>query len=248
MKTEIIYGSHPVLEALRAGRRQIFELYLAQDHPTRVQADILRLAQKHRIPVKRITRTQLASYTGTDDHQKIGAKVTTIEVENVTGLLSEPGGTGKDPFHLLLDGVVDPRNLGALLRTAVCAGVTAVVIPKDRSAPFNATASKASAGAMEHARLCRVTNVAATLVTLKKHGIWVAGLDPSGTASIYQTDFRIPIALVVGGEQKGLRPLVKKHCDFLAHIPQLGPVNSLNAAVAGAVAMYEVFRQKTLPA
>lgn len=248
MSTEIIYGSHPVLEALRAERRKIIELYIGQDRPSRLQADIVRLAQKRRISIKKVTPAQLSTRTGTDDHQKIAAKVTAVVMENLHGLLSVPSGTGSDPFYLLLDGVVDPRNLGALLRTAVCAGVTAVIIPKDRSAPFNATASKASAGAMEHARLCRVTNVASTLVTLKKHGVWVAGLDPGGAASIYQTDFRLPLGLVVGGEQKGLRPLVKKYCDFLAHIPQKGPVDSLNAAVAGAVAMYEVFRQKMLSA
>lgn len=246
MKTEIIYGFHPVLEALRARRRQIFELYLAQDRPSRLQAEIVRLAQKRHVPVKRVTRDQLSSYAGTDDHQKIGAKVTAIRLENVNTLLDKANDAGKDPFYLILDGVVDPRNLGALLRTAVCAGVTAVFAPKDRSAPFNAAAAKASAGAMEHARLCRVTNVAATLAALKKHGIWVTGLDPDGAASIYQTDFTAPTALVVGGEQKGLRPLVQKQCDFVAHIPQRGPVNSLNAAVAGAVAMYEVLRQRML--
>ena len=110
--------------------------------------------------------------------------------------------------------------------------------------PFSATASKASAGAMEHARLCRVTNLATALAALKKQGVWITGLDPKGAASIYQMDFKVPLGLVVGGEQKGLRPLIKKHCDFLAHIPQKGPIASLNASVAGAVVMYEVFRQK----
>jgi 23S rRNA (guanosine2251-2'-O)-methyltransferase len=248
MKTEILYGSHPVLEALRAGRRQIIELYVVLGRPAPLQTDIVRLAQQRRIPIRKVTPAQLESYTGTDVHQKIGAKVTAVAADDLNRLLTRPSDPGTDPFYLLLDGVVDPRNLGALVRTAVCIGATAVITPKDRSAPFSAAAAKASAGAVEHARLCRVTNMRATVTALKKRGVWIVGLDRDGDASIYESDFTMPLGLVVGGEQKGLRPLVKKHCDFLVHIPQKGPVDSLNAAVAGAVAMYEIFRQKMRPA
>ena len=133
METEILYGFHPVLEALRAERRQIIELFISKDRPSRLQADIVRLAQKRRVPVKMVAPSQLAVYTGTDEHQKVAARVSAIALEDFDGLLTVPGSTDKDPFYLLLDGVVDPRNLGALLRTAVCAGVTAVIIPKDRA-------------------------------------------------------------------------------------------------------------------
>ena len=141
---------------------------------------------------------------------------------------------------------MDPHNLGALVRTALCVGVEGIIIPKDRSVPPTPSVSKASAGAMEHIRLARVTNMVNTIKALKKKGLWIAGMEKTSNTSIFSSDLTGPIAIVIGGEEKGMRLLVKKHCDFLMSIPQTGPVNSLNASVAGAIAMYEVYRQRRL--
>ncbi|UCF91775.1 MAG: 23S rRNA (guanosine(2251)-2'-O)-methyltransferase RlmB [Desulfobacterales bacterium] len=150
-----------------------------------------------------------------------------------------------DPFLLLLDGILDPHNLGAIIRTALCAGVHGVIIPRDRAASPTPAVSKASAGALEHVRLIQVTNLVRTVQALKEKGLWIYGLDRSGEHSIFASDLTGPLALVIGGEQRGIRPLVKKNCDLVVAIPQVGPMNSLNASVAAAVAMFETFRQRT---
>jgi len=151
---------------------------------------------------------------------------------------------GGPHFLILLDSVLDPQNLGAILRSALCAGIDGVIMPKDRSAPITPAVSKASAGALEHIYLSRVTNLVQTIKQCKNSGIWVMGLDKDADQSIYDGDMTGSIAIVLGGEQKGIRPLVKKNCDFLVSIPQLGAVDSLNASVAAAVTMYEALRQR----
>jgi 23S rRNA (guanosine2251-2'-O)-methyltransferase len=148
------------------------------------------------------------------------------------------------PFFLLIDHVVDPHNLGALLRTALCVNVDGVIIPKDRSANPSPVVSKTSAGALEHIPLAQVANLVYAISELKKIGTWLIGLDKNGSQSLFGSDLTGSIGMVIGGEESGIRPLVKKNCDFLAFIPQSGPVSSLNASVAGGVAMYETFRQR----
>ena len=144
----------------------------------------------------------------------------------------------------MLDNIQDPRNLGAIIRTALCVGIQGVIVPKDRSAPPTPAVSKASAGALEHIRLARVTNLVQTIKHCKTSGLWIMGLHKDAAQSIYAADMSGSIVLVIGGEQKGIRRLVKKNCDFLVSIPQQGEFNSLNASVAAAVAMYEAFRQR----
>jgi 23S rRNA (guanosine2251-2'-O)-methyltransferase len=148
------------------------------------------------------------------------------------------------PWLLILDGVVDPQNLGALMRTAVCAGMGAVVLPKDRSARPGPAVSRASAGALEHARLAVVTNIVATIQALKPLGLWIVGLDKDDGQPLFASDLSGPLAIVVGAEGKGIRPLVRRHCDFLVAVPQVGPIDSINASVAGAVVIYESWRQR----
>jgi 23S rRNA (guanosine2251-2'-O)-methyltransferase len=147
---------------------------------------------------------------------------------------------------LILDQIQDPQNLGALLRTALCAGVDQVIVPKDRAAGATPAVSRASAGALEHIRMSQVVNLANIIQELKERGLWVFGLDRDGRVSIYSTDFSVPMALVIGGEGKGIRPLIKKSCDDLIFIPQAALLNSLNASAAGAVVLYEAFRQRNL--
>ena len=161
-------------------------------------------------------------------------------------MLDNIQGGKSDPFLLLLDNIMDPNNLGALIRTALCVGVNGVIIPKDRSAQPTPTVSKVSAGALEHISLSRVTNMANTIKMLKENGLWIAGMDKISTESIFTCDMKAFSAIVIGGEEKGIRPLVKKQCDMLLSIPQTGPLDSLNASAAGAVVMYEAFRQRRL--
>jgi 23S rRNA (guanosine2251-2'-O)-methyltransferase len=244
MKTEIIYGVHPVFEGLKANRRKFHEIVIAEGKTNQRVDPIAHLAAKSGIPVTYVHRQKLQALTGLDTHQGVAAVVSPYPV---FGFLDMIGHTAKNPhprFLLLIDNIVDPHNLGALIRTALCANMTGVVIPKDRSAEPSPTVSKASAGALEHIRLATVVNMVKTMDELKKNQVWVVGLDKDGDRSIYENDFTGDIALVVGGEENGIRPLVKKNCDFLSFIPQHGPVNSLNASVAGAIAMYEAYRQR----
>lgn len=150
----------------------------------------------------------------------------------------------RDSFYLVVDSVTDPQNLGALIRTALCVGVRGVILPRDRACAPTPAVSRASAGALEHVIVHQVINLVAALMHLKEQGVWVTGLAMDGDTTIFDIDFSGPVALVIGSEDRGIRPLVRTHCDHVASIPQLGPLNSLNASVAGGVAMYEVFRQR----
>lgn len=236
-----------MVEAVKAGRRRIFEIYVAADRGAARLAPLRAMAEKGSIPVTALDRVQLVSMAGTESHQGIAARVSGYPFADLPDLMDASLADAAGCLWLLLDSIVDPNNLGALARTALCAGVQAMVIPKDRSAPPTPAVSKASAGALEHLRLARVANLVNTLRTLKKRGVWIAGTDRAAEKSIYASDLTGPLAVVIGGEEKGLRPLVKSHCDFLMTIPQKGPLNSLNASAAGAVVLYEAFRQRMGP-
>jgi 23S rRNA (guanosine2251-2'-O)-methyltransferase len=201
-------------------------------------------AQARRIPVQRVPPERLDDMAGGGVHQGVCASVGPYPWVALEDILKAPPIFEGGHFLLILDQVTDPRNLGAAVRSAVSFGVDGVLLPRDRSAMPGASACKASAGALEHARLARVTNVAVTVETLKEWGVWVYGLDAGAATPLFEVDFRGPAALIIGGEQRGIRPLVRRHCDALLVIPRCGPVLSLNAAAAGTAAMYEVFRQR----
>jgi len=243
--SDILYGIHPVREALRAGRRQLRTLYLGERYGDRRLAPLKALAAAHGIPVKTVPAADLRKLAGTDMHQGACLEAGALPLMEITALISRIDKEDKAPFLLLLDCVVDPNNLGALVRTALCAGVDGVVIPRDRSAAPTPAADRASAGAMEHIRLTRVTNMVTTIQQLKTRGLWVVGADRHASQTLFATDLTGPLGLVIGGEEKGLRPLVKKTCDQLTAIPQSGAVDSLNASAAGAVLMYEALRQRS---
>lgn len=244
MKTEIIYGIHPVFEAIQAKRRAFHELFIAKEKANLRIEPIVGFAQSAGIPIRYLARQKLQSLTGIDTHQGVAAKVSPYPTLDLSDLISGENFSASSNFFLLIDNIVDPHNLGALIRTALCATLSGVIIPKDRSAEPSPTVSKSSAGALEHIRLATVVNMANAIKELKKSNIWIIGLDKDGKRSIYDNDFTGNIALVVGGEESGIRPLVKKNCDYLSYIPQNGPVSSLNASVAGAIAMYEAYRQR----
>jgi 23S rRNA (guanosine2251-2'-O)-methyltransferase len=189
--------------------------------------------------------SQIRTLTKTESHQGICAKCSPYACKGLVELL--PKTVNDDTCLLLLDQIVDPHNLGALIRTAYCAGLDGVVITKDRSAQPSPAVSKASAGALEHVGMARVTNMVTSIQTLKKHGLWVVGLDRHAGTDIFRSDLSGPLAIIVGGEEKGVRPLVKKHCDRLIAIPQLKQIDSLNASVAGGIVIYEALRQRKYP-
>ncbi len=246
-RTEILYGIHPVSEAIKAGRRKVYEVYIAKGKNTKRLADITLLSESMKIPVKTVERNYLEEISGSAFNQGIGAKVSNYPLFPFDDILNKTKPENKD-FFLLLDNIVDPQNLGSLVRAALCAGVAGIVITKDRSAFPTPSVSKASAGALEHAFLSVVTNMVYAIKEIKKNGIWVVGMDATADMPVYSCDLSCPIALVIGSEGKGIRPLVKENCDFLVSIPQKSCVSSLNASAAGAVAMYEAFRQRNFPA
>lgn len=232
-KTEILYGIHSVSEALRARRRIFFELYIAKDKISKRLNKVVEAAEALTVPIKKIETAKLEKMTAGNHHQGIGAAVTPYPLVGIADIVDIAGSANANCFLLLLDNVIDPHNLGALARTALCVGIDGIVIPKDRSALPTPAVSKASAGALEHVRLARVTNMVNTIKDLKGKGIWIAGLDITADQSIFFSDLTGSIAIVVGGEAKGIRPLVKKHCDISMSIPQTSRINSLNASVAG---------------
>ncbi|MBF0120877.1 MAG: 23S rRNA (guanosine(2251)-2'-O)-methyltransferase RlmB [Desulfobacterales bacterium] len=243
MNTEIIYGIHPVFEALKAKRRNIYEIYIAEkDNIIQRFENIVVKATEQSVPIKSIPINILKNLAKTDEHQGIAAKVDVYPIFDFYDILD--GLNNVAPIFLILDSIVDPNNLGALVRTAVCLGIESVIIPKDRSVSPTPAVSKASAGAIEHMKISKVTNITNSIKKLKSMDFWVVGMDKLGDKSIYDVDLTGPIAIIIGSEGKGIRPLIKKECDYLAYIPQLGEIESLNASVAGGIAMYEAFRQR----
>jgi len=244
VNSELLYGIHPVAEALAARRRRVFKIYLAKEKKSGRLAQIEALAGARGVSIKHIAPGDFKALTGTMGHQGAAAAVSPYPQVAVQDILQSVQGEGGQHLLLMLDNIQDPQNLGAIIRTALCAGIHGVIVSKDRSASPTPAVSKASAGALEHIRLVRVTNLVQTIKLCKDNGLWIVGLQKNAVESIYAADLSGSIVLVLGGEQKGMRRLVKEHCDFLVSIPQQGALDSLNASVAAAVAMYEAFRQR----
>jgi 23S rRNA (guanosine2251-2'-O)-methyltransferase len=203
------------------------------------------MARQGGLAIQAIDEQQLTELTGSVVHQGICARVDPLPFCDLADILDSAAHRTGVPFVVILDTLQDPHNLGAVIRTAYCAGVDGVVIPQDRSAMPSPSVSKASAGAMEHMPIARVPNLVNALTHLKKNGLWVVGLEGAAEQSLFACDLTLPLGMVVGGEEKGLRPLVKRHCDFLVAIPHARAFNSLNASVAAALAMYEAYRQRS---
>lgn len=244
----VIWGYHPVREALKAKRRRFNKLYLARAKSGWRTQELETIAKQHSITVASASTSQLAAIVGHGRHQGIVAEVSPYPKSSLEMILSQPAVQGRDHFILLLDQLMDPQNFGAIARTAYCAGVQGIILPKKRSAPVSPAAVKASAGALEHLHLAYVTNLVNAVKALKKSGVWIVGADREGAQDLFQADLSVSLGLIIGGEERGIRPLVKQHCDFLVAIPQLGSFNSLNASAAAAVILYESVRQSINPA
>ncbi|MEA3459527.1 MAG: 23S rRNA (guanosine(2251)-2'-O)-methyltransferase RlmB [Chloroflexota bacterium] len=242
---EILYGRNAVKEVLRAGRRRFYKLLLARGmKETGVIADITAMASKDGVPIQRLERRQLDGI-GDVNHQGVAAEVSPYPYVDLEDILAAPEEKREVPLLLLLDCLQDPQNLGTLLRTAEAVRVHGVVIPHRRTASITPAVVNSSAGAVEHLLVARVTNLVRTMEKLKERGLWIVGLENVPEAKAYhEVDLNVPLALVVGSEGRGMRRLVRKACDFLIRLPMRGQVGSLNAAVAGSIALYEVQRQK----
>ena len=239
-----LWGYHPVHEALRAERRKVKTLHMVLEKIRPREEALMHLARQSGTEIKGTSPQQLNAMVGHKRHQGICADVSAYPLSSLDIIVEKAEASGALPFILALDQIVDPQNLGAIIRTAHCAGVHGVILPKNNSAPPSAAASKASAGALEHVHVAYVTNLANTLQRMKQREIWITGADQNSPQTVFQADLKGPLAIVIGGEEKGIRPLVKKQCDFLVSVPQTGPIGSLNASAAAAVVMYETFRQR----
>ena len=244
---EVLYGLHPVEEAIRSGSRQLDHVSVARERRDDRLEQLIGLCKAAGVRVTLEPRDQLTRLARTDAHQGVLAVVRERQFLGIEDLLV-PKEAGQYRFFLALDGIEDPDNLGALLRTADGAGVDGVILPERRSAPVTATVAKTSAGASEHVRIARVTNLVRSLEQMKRQHVWVLGLDERGTPDYTEFDFNTDCVLVLGREGAGLHDLVKKTCDHLLRIPMAGMVSSLNVSVAGAVVMYEAMRQRRRPA
>jgi 23S rRNA (guanosine2251-2'-O)-methyltransferase len=235
----VIFGINAVLEKLRASPDDIAEILVYGGAAARIQAEAARLG----VRLTHVRASLLDQLAGGQRHQGVVARVTPFHYASLDVLLNSPV-TSSPERVLLLDGITDPGNFGALLRSADGAGVAHVVIPKDRSASVSPVVIKASAGAAHHLNIYKVTNLSRAMDQLKQSGFWLVGLDGAAETSIYSRSYPERLGIVLGSEGQGMRPLVREHCDFVVSIPMAGKVASLNVAVAGAVFLYEVMRQQ----
>lgn len=241
--SETVYGRRPVLEALQSGTGVHRILVASGAKPRGALSHILAAAEAQGVPVERVPRRELDQVSLR--HQGVVAEVESFSYVQVEHCLERAAQRGEQPLLLVLDAVQDVHNLGALLRTAEAAGAHGVILPKHRAAGVTPAVRKASAGAVEHLAVAQVTNLARTLRQLKERGLWIVGLDMSGSQNYDAVDWDMPVALVVGSEGQGLSRLVKETCDLLIRVPMRGHVTSLNAAVAGSIVLYTVWRGRS---
>lgn len=240
--SEWIIGKNPVLEALRA-ERDINKIWIAEGANKGQMQQILKLAKESGVIVQNVPKQKI-DQTVSGNHQGVAASVAAYQYAEIDDLFKAAAAKNEDPFFLLLDEIEDPHNLGSILRTADAAGVHGVIIPKRRAVGLTAAVAKASTGAIEHVPVARVTNLARTMDELKEKGIWIAGTDAKGKQDFREMDGKLPLAIVIGSEGKGIGRLISEKCDFLVRLPMVGKVTSLNASVAASLLMYEVYRKR----
>jgi 23S rRNA (guanosine2251-2'-O)-methyltransferase len=236
----VIYGLHPVLETLRAGRRGIEKIYLARGNAL----DPLVMAQVSdaKIPVLQVSTQQILSIAGSQNHQGLAAEVEPFSYWDLEEIVA--GASGDRGLILVLDGIQDPSNLGSILRSAECLGATAVVLTKDRSVSVTPAVEKAAAGASAHMRIARVVNLVRAMDVLKTSGYWTYGTDSRSSATVYSLDLRTSVAFVLGSEGKGMRRLVRENCDGIVSVPMTGKIDSLNVSQTATILLAEAFRQR----
>jgi 23S rRNA (guanosine2251-2'-O)-methyltransferase len=239
-----VYGVNPVRELLRAGGDGLSELWLAQGGERGRLGEVVRLARERGAKVREAPRERLDRLAGTDRHQGVVAVVADYRYRDLEDLLEAARGAEEPALIVVLDGIEDPQNLGAIARSAQALGAHGLVIAKDRAAGVTPAAAKASAGAIEHLAVARVTNLAQALEALKEAGLWAVAAAADAPEEASDVDLTAPTALVVGAEGTGVRPLVRRTCDRVVRIPMSGEIGSLNAAASAAILLYEATRQR----
>lgn len=247
MHEELIYGWHAVLAVLERSPDRVLQVWLDEKHSGPKPDAVLKAARAGQVKLQRAGRVLLEELVGAANHQGVVARcraATPVHGADLSGFLA---GLTPPAFLLILDGVQDPHNLGACLRTADAAGVHALILPRDNAVSVTPTVRKVASGAAETVPVFQVTNLARTLDQLKADGIWLVGASGDAQDSLYDTDLRGPLALILGAEGKGLRRLTQERCDFLVQIPMAGAVSSLNVSVAAGICLFEAVRQRRLP-
>lgn len=241
--TDLIWGTHPVMELLSSNPAQILELWLQK---TMARAgDIVESARRQGVPYRLIENLNEISPAAVR-HQGVMARIRPFSVMGLNELIKiiHPRRETAQPLIVVLDSIQDPHNFGAIIRSAAAAGAQGIIFAKDRAAPLSGTVAKVSVGAVSRVNLCQVNNISKALKALQEEGFWVFGAAGDGGQSLYEADFNGPVCIVIGSEDKGIRPLVKEQCDFLIRIPMAGGMESLNASAAAAVIMFEVARRR----
>jgi 23S rRNA (guanosine2251-2'-O)-methyltransferase len=243
--SEIVEGKNSVLELLKSGKSVNRVLLMAGAKSDTTLSEIFKLAKAKGVVIELADRRLLERKSTTGKHQGVIAYTSPHEYCEVEDILEEAKKKNEKPLIVLLDGIEDPQNLGAIVRTAECSGAHGVVIPKRRAAPLTAAVSSASVGAIEYVKVARVPNITEAIEKLKDRGVWVVGIEAGQDKKYDEVDFTLPTAIVIGSEGEGLSHLVKERCEVLASIPLKGKISSLNASVAAAVVLYEAVRQRS---
>ncbi len=242
-RPNIIYGRRAIMEWLEA-ELPVKALLISRDAGGKPVQEILRSAESRKIEVRRLHPAKLDQFAGTDKHQNIVAEVKLPDYADVEDIFANAAERDEPPLIAILDGVQDPHNLGAILRTADAAGMHGVIVPKDKAVGLTPTVVKSSAGAAAHVPLVAVTNLARTMQELKERGLWISGSTDDADKGFSEIDFKGPSVIVLGSEGRGMRRLVRENCDFLMRIPMYGRISSLNVSVAAGLLFYEARRQR----
>lgn len=242
MSEDYIMGKNPIIEALKA-ERDIHKILIAEGSLRGQMLEITQMAKEAHVIVQFVPKKKLDGMIE-GNHQGVIAQVAAYQYAELDDLFALAAKRNEDPFFLLLDEIEDPHNLGSIMRTADATGAHGIIIPKRRAVGLTATVAKLSTGAIEHIPVVRVTNMSRTIDELKEKGVWIAGTDAKGKDDYRQMDGTLPLGLVIGSEGKGMGRLIRDKCDFLVQLPMAGHVTSLNASVAAALLMYEVYRKR----
>lgn len=243
--TDKLAGINPIMEALK-GRRKIHKIYIQAGKQGKRLQELLTLARKKGVFVQEVEKERLNQLYKIGNHQGIVATIESFSYSTLEEILEKAALIGEEPLLLILDGIEDPQNMGSIIRTAECAGVHGIIIPRHNTAEANDTVARVAAGALEHISIVQETNLVQVIQRLKEAGFWVVGSDMQAELPYYSTQFPAPTALVIGGEGRGVRRLVLENCDLVVKIPMYGQIGSLNASVAAALMVYEALRQRSI--
>ena len=239
-----VFGLNPVFEALKARKRRCYKLVIEQGKSQVRLNSVIELARENKVPIETIPKTDFQKKYRSHNHQGVVGIFAIIQGLELDELVQQAFQKSRLPVLVVLDSIQDPQNLGAIIRSAETLGIQGMILPKNRTSTLNETVAKCSSGAIEHLPIAWVTNLTRGIEHLKEKGFWIAGVVPEGNTPCHQYKFDTPIVLVLGGEEKGIRPLLKKSCDVTLNIPMQGAIGSLNASAAAAILFYEALRQK----